>query len=226
MIEPTGPLPASIYWRRRLVAVFGSLIAVLLLVWVVGVLLGGNDSPAVRGTAQDDVAIPLASEPPSTSQAVSSSASVTPSPTTLVTSGPPVPAAGPPQPCPDSVITLAATVEHPSYRVGERPVFTLHIVNAGPVACVRDVSRQLRVLLVVPVGGTTPLWSSGDCYSSGGAETPVLRPGQELVYTLIWSGRTSAPGCAPAGGLVPAGEYAVIGKLGALASAPTTFSLH
>ena len=170
--------------------------------WGAGALLGGNDSPPIRGTAQD-AAIPLASAPPSTSQPVAPSVSAAPtvpiSATATVTSAQSLPA-GPPQPCPDNVITVTASVGQPSYRVGQRPVFALHITNTGPVACTRDVSRQLRVLLVVPAAGGNPLWSSGDCYAPGDSEVPLLRPGQELDYTVTWSGRTSTPGCAPAGG--------------------------
>ena len=120
---------------------------------------------------------------------------------------------------------VTATVNAPSYPVGARPVFTLHIANTGPVACTRDVSRQFRSLIVVAAGSTAPLWSSVDCYSLVTHEVPVLQPGQSVAYSIAWAGRTSAAGCPAKRSSVPAGEYALIGQLGNLSSAPTPFTL-
>ena len=45
MLEPHGPLPPEIYWRRRVLAavlaLFAVLVVVLLIVFVGGVLVGG-----------------------------------------------------------------------------------------------------------------------------------------------------------------------------------------
>jgi hypothetical protein len=123
------------------------------------------------------------------------------------------------------VTQVTATVGAPTYSVGSRPVFALHIANTGPVACTRDVSHQFRSLVVVPAGAAAPVWSSSDCYSLVTHEVPVLQPGQAVTYSVDWAGRTSAPGCPESRSGVPAGEYAVIGKLGDLTSAPTSFTL-
>jgi hypothetical protein len=123
------------------------------------------------------------------------------------------------------VIQLIAGVSAPSYPVGARPVFTLHVTNTGPTACTRDVSHQLRSLVVVPAGGGNQLWSSSDCYSLTTHEVPLLQPGQVISYNVDWAGRTSAPGCPRVRNAVPAGQYALIAKLGALASEPTPFAL-
>ncbi len=104
-------------------------------------------------------------------------------------------------------------------------MFTLHITNVGPLACTRDISHQFRALVVVPAGATTPLWSSSDCYSVVTHEVPLLQPGQAVSYSIDWAGRTSAPGCPGSRGIVPAGQYDVIGKLGNLTGAPTPFTL-
>jgi hypothetical protein len=148
--------------------------------------------------------------------------SVTLTPTTTTTPPPPP---GPPQPCPDNVIKVSTTVGQPSYQVGQRPAFTLHIANIGPVACIRDVSRPLRAILVVPVTPGPPLWSSDDCYPEPVHDIRTLQPGQEATYSVAWAGRTSAPGCPAQRSTVPAGNYAVVGQLGPLAGAPTPFSL-
>jgi hypothetical protein len=120
---------------------------------------------------------------------------------------------------------VTAVVSAPSYPVGSHPVFTLRIANGGPVACTRDISRQFRSLVLVTAGSTTPLWSSSDCYAVVTHEVPILQPGQAVAYSVRWLGRTSAPGCPGRRGSVPAGEYALIGKLGNLSSAPAPFTL-
>lgn len=105
-------------------------------------------------------------------------------------------------------------------------MFTLTVTNTGTVACVRDLSRPLRSLRVVPANGGQTLWSSADCYTvAEPADTRTLRPGQSVGFSVIWAGRTSAPGCPADRGAVPAGQYAVTGRLGALTSAPVPFAL-
>jgi hypothetical protein len=222
----------------------GTVVVVIVMIWVAGALLGSATS-AIQGTADDHAAgVPLAStsvqpsNPPPTgrlsrpgSPSSSSSAlptsSVVPTPSVVATTTPatPPPPPAPPQPCPDSVTLVTATVGAPSYRVGARPVFTLHITNVGPVACTRDVSHQFRALVVVPVGSTAPLWSSSDCYAVVTHEVPLLQPGQAVSYSVDWAGRTSAPGCPGSRTVVPAGQYEVIGKLGNLTGAATPFTL-
>jgi hypothetical protein len=214
----------------------GTAVVVIVVIWAAGALLGSATS-AIHGTADDHVAgVPLASAAPSNppptgrlsrpgAPSSSSSASPTPSVVPSLTSTTPPPPPAPPQPCPDSVTLVTATVSGPSYPVGARPLFTLHITNVGPLACTRDVSHQFRALVVVPVGSTAPLWSSSDCYSVVTHEVPLLQPGQAVAYRVDWAGRTSAPGCPGSRTVVPAGQYDVIGKLGNLTGAATPFTL-
>ncbi|HEX4701234.1 MAG TPA: hypothetical protein VH352_03820 [Pseudonocardiaceae bacterium] len=244
MDEPRGALPASVYRRRRIVATAGSAIGALLFVWAIGALLGGNDAPSVKGTANAAnlraggvhlATTAPASNPPATGTitvhgSATSSPSTSPSlsthptstPTATTTTAPPPPP-GPPQPCPDSVLRVTVTATQPSYPVGQRPVLTLHITNAGQVACVRDVSRQFRSIQVM--AGTVRLWSSGDCYSLATNEIRTLQPNQSLTYGVAWAGRTSAVGCPANRTTVPAGQYQLVGHLGAIAGPPTTLTL-
>jgi hypothetical protein len=239
--EPRDDLPPSVYWRRRTLAVVGTSVAVLLFIWAVGALLGGNSSRQTNNAA-DEGSVPIATTTPSAPSSIpppisavargsstTSPSSTTPvAPTTTSAPGspaPPPPPPGPPQPCPDASIALTATTDRPSYPVGRRPVFTLHIRNTGTVACTRDVSRPVRDLVVVPAGSTAPLWSDTDCYAVPSHDIPTLAPGQEITYTVTWAGRTSAPGCPAHRTTVGAGQYALIAKLGPLSSAPAPFTL-
>jgi hypothetical protein len=51
MIEPNGPLPQSVYWRRRAFAAGVSVLAVVLLAWIIGGLVEADDQHPVQGTA-------------------------------------------------------------------------------------------------------------------------------------------------------------------------------
>jgi hypothetical protein len=48
-------------------------------------------------------------------------------------------------------------------------------------------------------------------------------PGQPVVYSVRWSGRTSAPGCPADRTVVLAGSYQVMTRVDDVISAPTPF---
>lgn len=217
MFAPNGPLPPRIYWRRRAVAAGASVLAVVVLAWVIGGLVGAADDQPVRGVAGDR---PVSSSPPAPSRSVAPGSSAT-----ATTSAVPSVPAGAPKVCPDSVVRVTARTGAARYRVGERPVLRLVVVNAGAVPCVRDVDRRLRELVIVSGDGRRRLWSSNDCYPARGAERRVLVPGRPVEFELRWAGRTSEPGCPVERRTVPAGTYSVIGKLGRLAGAPVPLVL-
>lgn len=221
MIDPSGPLPPGVYWRRRVAAVAVSIAAVVLLAFVIGRLVDGGPNPVQGASARS-------SQPPSErpSSEPSSGASVSSSvsePVPAAASTPPL-APPPPQPCPDAAIGVYAETEQPSLLVGSHPVFRLLIANTSAVACLRDVSRSIRELVLTTPEGTR-VWSSNDCYSPPGEEVRLIQPGEKLLFTVTWAGRTSAAGCPTRRRAVPAGAYLLTGKLGAVAGAPVPFEL-
>lgn len=239
MIEPTGPHPQSVYWRRRAIALGSSILLVVLLAVAVSVWLGGGSQANPRGVADQKAAAgatSMTSSPPTSGTIVpasgSSSASPSPAPPsstsatpTTTTPPPPPPPPPPPGPCPDAAMGVTARIAQPQYKVGQAPLLTLVIANTGQVACHRDVSRQLRELIVMTGDAKTKLWSSADCYYQPPAESRLLQPGEQATYSIAWAGLTSAPQCAPSGARVPAGDYVVVGKLGNVTGQPTPFKL-
>ncbi len=235
------------YRRRRVLATAGSAVLVILVVWAAGALLGSASADSVRGAAsQQPAGVPLtsnpASNPPSvgtlpnvpgdpsssSSSAASASDSVSPllpPPAPVSVSTVTVVVTPPPQPCPDSAIQVTVSVNKPSFRVGQRPQFTLHITNTSPVACIRDVSRPLRSIAVVAAGSTTPLWTDTDCYAQPLRDVRTLQPNAPADYSVVWAGRTSSPGCPVSRTTVGAGQYDVVGRLGPLTGPPTPFTI-
>lgn len=243
MIRPTGPLPPPVYWRRRAIALAVLVVAVMLLIWLVAAAAGagnegaaqppGQPQPSTSSTMQLSFDERGGEAPPSDSATATAPAAAS---TTVLTAGPAVapisavaPAPPPPpppiQPCPDPVIALVAQPQHPQYPVGAKPVFTLVVTNTGPVACLRDVDAGLQELLVLAADGVTRLWSSNDCYPGSGADVRTLQPGAGVTFRVTWAGRSSQPGCAGRRVPVPAGDYLVVAKLGALTSPPAPLRL-
>ncbi|MEU4763653.1 hypothetical protein AB0H12_10375 [Actinosynnema sp. NPDC023794] len=213
MIEPTGPHPRSVYRRRRALAVAGAVVALVLAVWLVGVLIGHGDPAPVA--AQPSSRPP---EPPATPVAASSSSTTPPPPP------PPTLPPGPPPPCDDAQVAVAAEVDNPSAPAGHPVEFTIAISNTGPLPCAKEIGRQVRELVVTSVDGATRLWSSNDCFATQGSEVRVMRPGERFAYGLRWAGATSEPGCRRHSRL-GAGDYLLTAVVAGKASNPVIFRL-
>src|SRR5688572_15525899 len=146
-----GPLPASVYWRRRLLVLGMVALAVVVIVYS----CGGDPSAGTN-----------APPGPTATKSVSASASSIPSPTptpfTLPGNSPTVVTTGD---CTDAEIELTATPNPADPRVGQIATFTLKIKNISSRTCSRNIGSipqelQLRHDAVV-------IWSSDDCHPPG-----------------------------------------------------------
>jgi hypothetical protein len=213
---------ASIYWRRRMVAIGGVVVALVVVGWAAGGFFG-DGSNQVQGTGGEVRDSQPPSSPPSTPPS-SSSSSATSSPAPTTPPGPPEPPPPPPPdpnlPCPDPAMQVAVELGAPQYKVGQRPVLRLVVVNAGQVPCTRDISRGLREVVVTSADGASRIWSSNDCYQFNQPDARIMQAGERLAFEVKWAGRTSAPGCPSKRTTVKAGTYSVVGKLGPLTSQP------
>ncbi|AZG47936.1 hypothetical protein [Gordonia insulae] len=245
MIEPQGPLPPEIYWRRRIVAIGGAVVAVALviglIVWATG---GSNDQPSTAA-ASSSVASSTAysTEPsdPSASGEVSgggtgggngnvaagapgsaAASSSVPVPSASSAAPGPVPASGL---CPDANISVVLYTDKPTYTTGDQPVFTIVTTNAGLTECTRDVGKAAQNVIVRNLDGTRTLWSARDCSPLQTVNNVVLKPSQQVRDTITWSGTTSNPGCDRPRVPIAVGAYQAIGKIGEKESAPITFNV-
>jgi hypothetical protein len=223
VIDPTGPLPPTVYWRRRLAAIGAALATLLLVIWIVGMF--SSDDHAAQPT--NAAAASSSNPPPSMSETASASSSTTPPPSPSVTTppAPPPPPPGPPQACPDDVIGVVAKANKPFYTLGDQPELSMDVVNNGPVPCIKDIGRQHRELTVMSADGATLLWSSNHCLSTAGSEVRVMAPKEVFNYGTKWAGSTSQPGCGAHTRLGP-GDYLLVAKLAGKASSPVVFRLE
>ena len=219
MIEPTGPRPASVYWRRRAIALGGSLVALLLVIWLVASLVGRSDpQPELQAVTSTPPSTPPSTAPPS-----SSSTSPPPPPPPAAPPSPTAPP-GPPAACDDASINVAAEVAKPSYEVGQQPEFKIHVSNVGALPCTKDIGRALRELVVTSADGATQLWSSNHCFATEGSEVRVMQPREVFTYGLTWAGSTSDEGCRTHSRVGP-GDYLLVAKVAGKASNPVVFRL-
>ena len=229
VLEPIGPLPPEIYWRRRALAIGVAVVVVVLFVWLIS-SLGGGDSPETANTAVSaDVTVPSAAP---TSAAIDtgvpgqnntdSTPSAQQSTSPATTNGQPV--AVTPGQCADQSLAVKATVEHPTYRVGEKPKFGLVITNIGTTQCERDLGAGQQ-LFVYTIDGATRLWSNTDCYPPTDPLIKSLKPGEQALYSVDWSGTTSQPECQGDRVAVGPGAYTVVAQLGAIKSTPEPFNI-
>ncbi|MBF6144482.1 MULTISPECIES: hypothetical protein [Nocardia] len=216
MLEPNGPLPPEIYWRRRLLAIGALIVALALVIWLALMLLRGG------GDDKD----PKAAGATSTSAKAGGSTTADPSGSKVPASGTVnATASGIPAPCPDQSLAVKVTVGQPTYKAGDQPVFTIVLTNISTAGCTRDMGSGLQQVWVQSLDGQRKLWSNTDCDQGGPADLRTLNGGQQAAFTLTWSGTTSQPGCAGDRVPVPAGGYAVVAQFGSVRSAPETFNI-
>lgn len=256
MWEPVGPLAASVYWRRRFTAVAVAVLLIGAAVWGAAVLLtppsAGTPTDRITSLSPSNVALsapdpsapqldpsspavapgttdPAPTEPAATGTAATTSEQlrpdVTPGREVPVATPVPVPPTGP-VPCTNEMLEVTAEVDRPAYRVGERPVLRLVMVNSTDQPCVRDLDPARQEIVVWSGDGATRLWSSNDCSPVSGVDLRTMVPAQPVVSAVTWAGKTSAPGCAGPRTVVPAGAYRVMTRLDDDISAPVPFLLN
>jgi len=212
--DRTGRLPASVYRRRRLVALLLALVAVVLLValgaWVwrvIGAAVGGDEPmpPPATGTT-----------PTPTSTGGAGTPSVAPT-------GAQADAAYPD--CAAPTLTVAIQADAADVPAGAAATFTVTITNGGTTDCVVDAGAAQREVVVV--SGSDRVWSSKDCVPADApARTLLLAAGMSDTTQLAWNRERSAPGC-PAGQPAPRpGTYQATVALAGTSGGPTVFVLH
>ena len=175
-------------------------------------------------------AAPAASEPAAAAPAATPEATAA-TPEAPAAAPPPAPVPPPPSYdaqgkllCADADVSVTAAPSAPAFAVGDQPRLLLTVTNIGTQVCQRDVSGSLQTFTVFGADGSR-IFSTADCFPGTGSEVRELTPGQQLQYTIKWSGTTSAPGCTGERVAIPAGDYTVIGQLGGLSSSPAPFTV-
>ena len=187
-----GPLPARVYWTRRLL-VLGTVF--LLVFGLARVLPAGSDGSS-------------AEEPQAAQAAATPSADATDSPSATEPAEPAKPGkskkskkkktkqapvlAQPDGPCLDSDVAVTPTVENP---VAGRTVFmVLELRTGSSLACTWQVSPETLTLKIT--SGKDEIWSSRQCPRAVPTQDVVVRNAVTTKVGVRWSGRRSDDECS------------------------------
>ena len=231
-LEPHGPLPRQIYWRRRALAlgiaalVIGIVAAVIT---VVVVNTRSTEQPTAAESQSESAEAapppPLPGENPDVKSPIQPPAQNAPPPTATPTAAvvpPPILKEG--DDCPDSTLAVKGITNQPQFIVGDQPKFTMVVTNIGLVACQRDVGAAVLAAYVYSLDNQR-LWSNLDCAPSNETLIKTFQPGEQVTTEVTWTGRGSAPNCPLPRQPIGPGTYNLVVQLGNLRSAPVPFIL-
>lgn len=195
VVRPRGPLPASVYWRRRALVLGVPFLLVLIVVWW-----------GMRGS--DDQGTAPATQP----VAEALSAPTTPAPTTPVG----------PQPC--TALALALQPDAASYSGGAEPVLTVTVTNTADVACLVDVGDAQREI-VITSGTDRIWSSRDCAGADTQSIRLLLDAGQADTRQVQWTRVRSVPGCTGDRPAARSGTYSAQLTLGGVSAQPAVFVL-
>jgi len=200
--RPRGPLPARVYWTRRLL-----LLAVAFgLVFGVARLLGsggGGDPQAqpvgatVTTSARAHAPTTGPGTPVNGPVTAATGKNQTPTPTPLAT---------PSGTCSDSDVVVAPSVKGTAYA-GRPVVFTMTLTTATSPACTWEVSPSALVVKVT--SGSDRIWSTQECSGAVAKQSVVVRKDHPVEVSVAWNGQRSDSGCTRSTDWAEPGYYHV-----------------
>jgi hypothetical protein len=130
--------------------------------------------------------------------------------------------------CPPDSVRLAASTDEDEYEDGEEPELTIEVTNGHDADCIIDVGEAHQEFVIERDGDT--VWSSLYCAATGeddeAATNPLVFPAQSSKKaSLTWPRIPVDDECRQTDESFPAGEYALVVKLGETESEPARFSL-
>jgi hypothetical protein len=177
-----GPLPASVYWRRRALMLGLGLVLVL----VVSNLFGGDDEKP-----KGDATATQVSGDPTGSTTDDQTKNKKPKKQKKPTEPQEPVLAQPEGPCADSDILITPTVEQ---AVAGRPVaVTLQLRTATAEACTWRVSANHVTMKIT--SGADEIWTSRECPRAVPVQDVVVRRDVTTFVDVPWKARRSDAGC-------------------------------
>jgi hypothetical protein len=181
-----GPLPASVYWRRRLGVLFLGLALLLLVMKLVG---GDGSEPNPGGGVATQVSGESTEEPGDDATSDSEPKQKKKQKKTQEPQEPVL--AQPDGPCTDSDILITPSVEE---AVAGRPVaVTLELRTAEAEACTWRVSANHVTMKIT--SGSDLIWTSQQCRKAVPVQDVVVRRDVTTFVEVPWNARRSDDGC-------------------------------
>jgi hypothetical protein len=233
-LEPHGPLPTEIYWRRRGLAIGIAVVVIGIAVATVIAFVSssagakpanaGKPAPAQINPASPAPQAPAAPGPDGGPTVLPQQGQNPESPTaTAAVQPPPVLKEG--DDCPDSTLAVKGLTNAPQYFIGDQPKFTMVVTNIGLVSCKRDVGAAVLAAYVYSLDAKR-LWSNLDCAPSNETLVKTFTPGEQVTTAVTWTGMGSAPHCPLPRPAIGPGVYNLVVQLGNLRSLTVPFIMN
>ncbi len=226
-LEPRGPLPPEIYWRRRGLAVGVAVVVIAIVVAIIVAVMSGSagantsngaakkSTQAGQGAPGSNPEVKTPVEPPAGEN--TDQPAETP---TAAVQPPPVLKEG--DDCPDSTLAVKGLTNAPQYAIGDQPKFVMVVTNIGLVACKRDVGAAVLAAYVYSLDNKR-LWSNLDCAPSNETLVKTFAPGEQVTTSVTWTGMGSGPHCPLPRPAIGPGTYNLVVQLGNLRSLAVPF---
>jgi len=253
--NPVGSLAPAVYWRRRVLVVAAVVVVLALILYACSGSGTGKKQPVADGKTGG----PSASQSSTPASGGSSSGGPSASGSAGAPSGAPSASGGAPSGGSSAgstsggatggapgggngttgplagggagcQLSLTLTNQAPAYVNGDKPQFTVAVVNKGTSDCDVDLSAKSLVLNIY--SGQDRIWSSADC-ATGDKDLRGIAPGAVETITYSWDRSRSSAGCSAGNASAQLGMYYGVVSLAAgggpnapaAQSQPKTFEL-
>ncbi|MCP3421777.1 hypothetical protein [Nocardioides pinisoli] len=194
-VRPRGPLPARVYWTRRLVVLAVPLLLVVVIARVLGGSADGKDGSTAKATqagatTEATVAAPTAG--PTIEVAPTGKKGGKGKKDRVEETVPPEPVlAEPTGPCTES--DIVATPALTSAAGGADVPITINLRTLVAEACTWQASPETMTVTIT--SGDDYIWSSRECPASIPPQDVVVRQAVDAPVVVTWSAKRSDEGC-------------------------------
>jgi Protein of unknown function (DUF4232) len=195
MLQPVGPLPPSVYWRRRGVAAAAAVLALALLVWTIAAALsadGGSDLPAAAPSPASSAGppTPVASLGALPAPATAGATGLAPGPLGPTLAAPGVAALLGPGGLPG---TKPQTGTGPLPGTAPLPGADFAPGNPPPGTAQPGVTPAAPGPPAPQAGPVPPRCADGDLRVAARTDKPLYGPGEHPLFSLVITNTGSAP---------------------------------
>jgi hypothetical protein len=230
---------ASVYWRRRFIALVVGLAVLAVVAWALNGAINGPAPASSSGTNSANSTNTGVTNPPTATdgpsgapsqgsttgsggKAVAGAVRHSPSP------GPSAshhPAAGQRglSTCARADVVLSVFSAQANYSARQTPEFSIDVVSTAARTCTFNIGASRLVLQITQ--GSKKIWTSADCAEGRAQLATRLRRGVPTTVPITWDGQRSAPGCPLPGTAAKPGTYTAIATDGHLSSTSVQFRL-
>ncbi|RYC14247.1 hypothetical protein [Nocardioides zhouii] len=196
-VRPRGPLPARVYWTRRIVVLAIPLLLVVVLARVLGGSSDGQDASTgtatQAGATVDDIA-PATSGPTAGATTEGKKGRKGKKKRNQETAPPEPVLAEPSGPCTESDIVATPAITTAAGGVGATVPITINLRTKVAEACTWQASATTMTVTIT--SGDDYIWSTRECPVAIAPQDVVVRSAVDAPVVVTWSAKRSDETCS------------------------------